>query len=126
MNNKNNIEEDFRTPNKTLNKIIELQSMNTNNENTKDEYTENLLLSGDIQNIDINLNLTPKSNLELFKKYFPIVITTFSFLFSYYLYYLSLEPYFGGFDTCVFKKEWIKSKVLEAIFSILINTVLFN
>jgi len=83
--------------------------MNTDNENTKDEHTENLLLSGDIQNIDINLNLTPKSNFELFKKYFPIVITTFSFLLSYYLYYLSLEPCFGGFDTCVFKKEWIKS-----------------
>ena len=126
MKNVNNVEEDSKTPKKTLNKIIELKSMNATSEDAKDEDTENLLFSDEIKNIDMNINLQPKSNLELFKKYFPIVITTFSFLLSYYLYYLSLEPCFGGFDTCVFKKAWIKSKVLEAIFSVLINTILFE
>ena len=120
----NNIEDMAEKSNEKLNKIIELKSMNTSNEEHKDEYKENLLISEDLKNLDINL--TPRSNFELFKKYFPIVITILSFLLSYFLYYLSLEPCFGGFDTCVFKKAWIKSKLIEAILSIIINTVLFE
>ena len=104
--------------NENLNKIIELKTMNK-----EDNYedTDELLLTGDIKSLD--LNLRPKTNFELFKKYFPIVITLFTFLLSYYLYYLSLEPCFGGFGVCVFKKAWIKRKVIEAILPVLINAV---
>ena len=98
--------------------------MNTSNEEHKDEYKENLLISENIKNLDINL--TPRSNFELLKKYFPIVIIILLLLLSYFLYYLSLEPCFGGFDTCVFKKPWIKSKFIEAILSIIIKTILFE
>ena len=97
-----------------LNKTIELKTMNTENQ---EEDTDELLLTGDIKSLD--LNLRPKTNFELFKKYFPIIITFLSFLLSYYLYYLSLEPCFGGFDVCVFKKRWIKNKVVESILSVL-------
>jgi len=107
--------------NENLNKIIELKAMNTDNE---EEDTDELLLTGDIKSLD--LNLTPKTNFELFKKYFPIIITFLSFFLSYYSYYLSLEPCFGGFDVCVFKKKWIKAKVIEVILPVLINTVLFE
>ena len=104
-----------------LNQFIELKAMKTDK---KDDVNENLLFPENIKSID--LILTPKNNWELFKKYFPISATIPSFLLSYYLYYLSLEPCFGGFDTCVFQKAYIKRKVTEVVLSVLINAVLIE
>mgnify|MGYP002624760653 CR=1 FL=1 len=99
--------------------------MNTEKENKQDiEYEIPLLVTKTIKNSD--LILEPRNKLELFKKYFPKIITILSFLLSYFLYYLSLEPCYGGFGVCVYKKKWIKSKVIEGIVSVLINTVLFE
>ena len=104
-----------------LNQIIELKAMNTG---TKEEDINTLLLTENIPPIDLNLG--PKNKYELFKKYLPFIITFNSFLLSYFLYYLSLEPCFGGFDTCVFRKAYIKRKVIESVLSVLINTVLIE
>ena len=104
-----------------LNQIIELKSMNAVN---KEEDINSLLLTENVPQIDLNLG--PKNKYELFKKYFPIIITILSFLLSYLLYYLSLEPCFGGFDTCVFQKTYIKRKVIESVLSVLINTILIE
>ena len=77
----NNIEDMAEKSNEKLDGIIELKSMNTVNEEHKDQYKENLLISEDIKNLD--LYLTPRSNLELFKKYFPIVIILFFIIFIF-------------------------------------------
>ena len=42
------------------------------------------------------------------------------------MYYLSLEPCYGGFYVCVFKRSWIKKKVIEEIFSIIIIVILIE
>ena len=112
-------EKDFMT--EKLYKKIELKTMNTDN---KDENKDELFLTGDIKSLDINL--TPKTYFDLFKKYFPLVITIILFLLSYVLYYLSLEPCFGGFDNCIFEKSWIKAKLAETIISVSINVILFE
>lgn len=43
---------------------------------------------------------------ELIKKYFFF----FSFLISYFLYFLSLEKCYEGPDECCIKINWIKKK----------------
>ena len=106
-----------------LNKAQKLKIMNIDN-NDEDKDKGELSIIGYLKSLDLNLAL--KTNFKLFKKYFPIIITIFSFLLSYILYYLSLEPCFGGFDTCVFKKTWIKVKLAEAIVSVSINVILYE
>ena len=101
--------------------INELKPVNTG---IKEEDINTLILTEVIPPKDSNLN--PKNKYELFKKNFQFIITIISFLLSYLLYYLSLEPCFGGFDACVFKKAYIKRKVIESVLSVLINTVLIE
>jgi hypothetical protein len=48
------------------------------------------------------------------------------FILSYYLYYLSLEKCFDGFDVCGTKNNWISKKLLQALFSVFILTLLFE
>ena len=117
----NNAEKETDNKKEKLNQIIELKSMNAVN---KEEDINSLLLTENVPQIDLNLG--PKNKYELFKKYFPIIVTILSFLLSYLLYYLSLEPCFGGFDTCVFQKAYIKRKVIESVLSVLINTILIE
>ena len=106
-----------------LNKAQKLKIMNIDNKD-EDKDKDELSIIGYLKSLDLNLAL--KTNFKLFKKYFPIIITIFSFLLSYILYNLSLEPCFGGFDTCVFKKTWIKVKLAEAIVSVSINVILYE
>ena len=58
-------------------------------------------------------------------KGFLLVIKGLFFL-SYYLYYLSLEKCYEGFDKCGIKIEWILLKLFEAIFSTLILVFLIE
>ena len=48
------------------------------------------------------------------------------FFFSYYLFYLSLEKCYDGWDECCIKLKWIKLKLIEAIISVLILSVLIE
>ena len=90
----------------------------------KEGEIDKLFIKGDIKSLD--LNFSPENNFGIYKKYFPIIITILVFLLSYYLYYLSLEPCFAGLDVCVFRKKWIKNKVIEAILPVLINAIFFE
>ena len=47
-------------------------------------------------------------------------------MLSYYLYYLSLEKCFEGFDECGIKLKWIKKKIIEEILSCLITSILIE
>ena len=48
------------------------------------------------------------------------------FILSYYLYYLSLEKCFDGFDACGTRNNWISKKSLQALISVFILTLLFE
>ena len=121
-------EKDYK--NENLNKSIESKIMDTESK----EGEIDIFNKGDLKSLD--LNLSPKNKCRLFKNYFQIILVfktrrlcflnILLFVISYYLYYLSLEPCFGGFDVCIFKKNWIKKKVIESVLSVLINTVLFE
>ena len=76
----NNAEKETDNKKEKLNQIIELKSMNAVN---KEEDINSLLLTENVPQIDLNLG--PKNKYELFKKYFPIIITILSFLLSYNL-----------------------------------------
>ena len=106
--------------NENLNKSTELKIMNTEN-----KEGDILFIKGDIKSLDLDLNSIKKNNLGIFKKFFSF-ISTLLFVLSYYLYYLSLEPCFGDFGVCIFKKNWIKNKVIETIVSVVINAILFE
>jgi len=116
--------------NENLNKSFESKAMNTESK----EGEIDIFNKRDLKSLDLNLSL--KNKCGLFKKYFHIILVFTTrrlfflnillFVISYYLYYLSLEPCFGGFDVCIFKKNWIKKKVIESVLSVLINTVLFE
>ena len=60
------------------------------------------------------------SNLFFFQiiKYHKFnCIAFFLFILSYYLYYLSLEKCFEGFDLCAIKADWIFIKLFEVCLS---------
>lgn len=48
------------------------------------------------------------------------------FILSYYLYYLSLEKCYEGFDKCGIKIDWISLKLFEAVLSTLILVCLLE
>ena len=50
----------------------------------------------------------------------------FFFLLSYFLFYLSLEKCFDGWDECCIKIRWIKLKLIEALLSNLILSILIE
>ena len=106
--------------NENLNRITELKTMNKDN-----KEGDKLYIKGNIKSLDLNLNLNKKNNLGIFQKLFHS-ISNLLFVLSYYLYYLSLEPCFGDFGVCIFKKNWMKNKVIETILSVLINAILFE
>ena len=63
----------------------------------------------------------------LFKKIFNQKIFVYVFFFlSYILYYNSLEKCTRGVDECPRKVKWIKTKVIELVFSCLIILILFE
>lgn len=66
---------------------------------------------------------------SLKKKYINIIFVIlylFFFMISYYLYYLSLEKCFEGFDICCNKIEFIKVKLIQLILSSLITSILIE
>ena len=48
------------------------------------------------------------------------------FILSYYLYYLSLEKCFEGFDVCAIKADWIFIKLFEVGLSYVIISILME
>ena len=60
------------------------------------------------------------------KKSIFLILLKSLFILSYYLYYLSLEKCYEGFDRCGVKINWISLKLFEAIFSILILVLLIE
>ena len=59
---------------------------------------------------------------NIFKK----LIILFSFIFSYLLYYSSLEKCLDGFDICAKKVRWIIFKLIESIISYAITAILLE
>lgn len=53
-------------------------------------------------------------------------ISFFLFMMSYYLYYLSLEKCFEGFDKCAQKTKWIIIKLYEIFSSFIILVILLE
>ena len=56
----------------------------------------------------------------------PKVSILILFFLAYYLYYLSLEKCFDGFDICGEKSKWILKKLSQAILSYFILALLFE
>ena len=50
----------------------------------------------------------------------------FLFLFSYYLFFLSLEKCFEGWDECCIKVFWIKRKLIQAVLSSFLISLLLE
>ena len=72
-----------------------------------------------------------KKFLIIFNKYKLDFIASFLFIITYYLYFLSLEKCFNGFDYCALKTKWILIKLFEAgisyvILSILLEGIILN
>ena len=88
-----------------------------------------------IETIPLNNNLYKTriklQNIYNYKTFFKIIFKIkynayLFFILSYFLYYKSLESCTKGEDACTKMKDWIKSKVKEAIFSLLIMVILFE
>lgn len=62
----------------------------------------------------------------LFNIYKLEIFSFILFIYSYYLYYLSLEKCLSGFDVCAGKSKWILIKLCEAIISYIIQAVLLE
>ena len=70
-------------------------------------------------------------NIYNYKTFFKIIFNlkyyVYSFfILSYLLYYKSLESCTKGEDICTRMIGWIKSKIIEALFSLLIMLILFE
>jgi hypothetical protein len=59
---------------------------------------------------------------NIFKK----LLVLFSFIFSYILYYSSLEKCLDGFDACAKRVRWIIFKLIESIISYAITAILLE
>ena len=82
--------------------------------------------NNDISEIEL-LKINEKEIRENYKsKNFFNKSYIFIFICSYYLYYLSLEKCFQGFDECGTKNEWISLKLSEAIISSFILSILIE
>ena len=68
----------------------------------------------------LKLEFKQKKNINKCK------IENIFFLFSYYLYYLSLEKCIQGFDECATNYHWIYMKIFEAIMSSFILALLIE
>lgn len=80
---------------------------------------DNLHKTGKIQNIN--------NYKTLFKIIFNIKYNVYLFfILSYFLYYKSLESCTKGEDICTRMIGWIKTKLKEEIFSLLIMVILFE
>ena len=80
----------------------------------------------------VNLTKNKKSNfyinkrIKYFKRYLNIFFFHGLFILSYYLYYLSLEKCYKGFDACGLKMKWLSIKLSEAIISSIILAILIE
>ena len=59
------------------------------------------------------------------KKYFKFTYILF-FFFGYFLYFLSLEKCYDGFDICSINTKWIKHKINEVLLSCVIIVILIE
>ncbi len=55
-----------------------------------------------------------------------ILLQIILFLFSYLLYFLSLEKCLEGFDVCCFKNKYIKTKLFQLVISSIITAILIE
>lgn len=78
----------------------------------------------------ILINIKKNKKRKIIKKYIKYELKNYFsfifFLFSYYLYFLSLEKCKNGYDNCSLKFKWIKSKLNQAIYSSLILSILLE
>ena len=79
----------------------------------------------------IKINLNKLNNLTNKNRYlisfnFFAKISIILFIISYYLYYLSLEKCYAGFDVCADRTTWISIKLSQLISSSLIMAILIE
>ena len=74
----------------------------------------------------ISLKIKKQYKIKFIFKFLNKSKFIFLFLFSYYLFFLSLEKCFEGWDECCIKVFWIKRKLIQAVLSSFLISLLLE